>query len=524
MYWANNFVWTFDPREPVPFIPIELFPKQEELLRWMQQCSDDEVDGIVEKSRDMGVTWMCCIFLVHNWLFTNGYKGGIGSRKEDLVDKADEPDCIFEKIRMIVKRLPRWMLPKGFQHNKHDRHMLITNPERGCTISGEAGDNIGRGGRAKHYFIDEAAFIERAKKVDAALSQNTNVRFYVSTPNGNGNPFAQKRRAAAKPENHNSIRLFTLHWKSDPRKNYSVMEPNEHGRMREVWPWYERQKTKLQDPVVIAQELDIDYTASIEGICIPAKWVQAAIDFDNWLFQNHGKRLPRTIRKAGYDVAEEGKNLNVFTVLAGRVVTNIISWNFTDTTVSAKYVVQYGHRYNIERLNFDNDGVGLSISGALKSGGLGQRFEYYGVKNGGTPSLLRWPDAGESTDTSTPDPDYMKKRRTKTSKDKFLNARAENWWLLRIAFEKTYEYKELGVMWPLEELISIPDHLDLIDQLSSVLYQTQDNGKIKIESKKDMKVRNVDSPDYADSLVFAHVDRKITAKIGTATYTSESWG
>jgi hypothetical protein len=44
----------------------------------------------------------------------------------------------------------------------------------------------------------------------------------------------------------------------------------------DAYQFTELQKAK-KDPVMIAQELDLDYTASIEGICIPAAWVRAAV-------------------------------------------------------------------------------------------------------------------------------------------------------------------------------------------------------------------------------------------------------
>lgn len=518
-FWVNNFVWTFDPRCKPSLIPMVLYPHQEDFLDFLQTLCDEEVDGLVEKSRDMGVTWLCCIFLVHRWLFTDGFKGGIGSRKEDLVDKSDDPDSIFEKARMLLKKLPKWMMPRGFSWDKHDKHLSLSNPENGSTITGEAGDNIGRGGRNTIYFIDEAAFIERPKKVDAALSQNTNVRVYVSTPNGNANSFASKRRAAVKNPK-GPIRLFSMHWKQDPRKNYWLLrnpdgsvfaEGRGEGPSLASYPWYDKQVAIINDPVIVAQELDIDYTASIEGICIPAKWVAAAIDFEQWLYETKKLKLPKGFRYGGYDVAGEGRNKNVIIFRNGPLVTmaDIQSWMFTDTTRSAIRMAQICNAKNIERLNYDSDGIGTSISGSIKSGNIGMRARVKGIRNGGKCSSRRWP-------TST--------NKTIPSKDKFKNARAENWWMLRIRFEKTYEYKMLGVEHPLSELISIPDHEDLVRQLSSVLCEADtDDGKIKMESKKDMRERNVESPDYADALVFCFVEDVVKKEDDQESASMESY-
>ncbi len=70
------------------------------------------------------------------------------------------------------------------------------------------------------------------------------------------NPFAQKRHSGRIP-------VFTFHWRNDPRKDEQ---------------WYEKECLKIDNPVIVAQELDLNYQASVEGILIPAEWVQAAID------------------------------------------------------------------------------------------------------------------------------------------------------------------------------------------------------------------------------------------------------
>ena len=73
--------------------------------------------------------------------------------------------------------------------------MRINFAHTGSSISGEAGDGIGRGDRSSLYFVDESAFLERPELVEASLSQTTNCRIDVSTPHGMANPFAEKRHS-----------------------------------------------------------------------------------------------------------------------------------------------------------------------------------------------------------------------------------------------------------------------------------------------------------------------------------------
>ena len=60
-------------------------------------------------------------------------------------------------MRIIVRGLPREFWPAGFKPDDHMSYMRIVNPQTGASITGEAGDNIGRGGRKLIYFKDESA-------------------------------------------------------------------------------------------------------------------------------------------------------------------------------------------------------------------------------------------------------------------------------------------------------------------------------------------------------------------------------
>ena len=73
------------------------------------------------------------------------------------------------------------------------------------------------------------------------------------------------------------------------------------------------------------------------------------------------------------------------------------------------------------------------------------------------------------------------------SQDKrFYKLRDELWWRLR----EDFEYGR----------ISIPDDALLIAELTTIKFEERPDGKIQIESKKDMKTRGVESPNRADAL------------------------
>jgi hypothetical protein len=92
--------------------------------------------GLVEKSRDMGLSYLNVLSQTHAWLFEQGYAGLMTSRKEMLVDRRGDPSSIFEKIRIILRYLPSWMLPEGFSWSEHDNYMRLVNPENGSVLLG----------------------------------------------------------------------------------------------------------------------------------------------------------------------------------------------------------------------------------------------------------------------------------------------------------------------------------------------------------------------------------------------------
>lgn len=499
-YFVREWVWTYDPRLKIPAIPFLLFPKQEDFLLWLLEREETQTSGLAEKSRDMGFTWLCCTYLAWRWLFSPGFKGAVGSRKFDLVDKIGDPDCIFEKIRFILQRLPAWLVPAGYQ--KHSGLGKLVNPFNGATITGEGGDQIGRGGRSSIYFVDESAFIEHPKLVDAALSANTNVRIDVSTPNGNGNPFAQKRFSG-------NVAVFTMHWKEDPRKNrWQVVDKSGHvvmeGKPGElapdilpadcllVYPWYVAQKRVL-DEVTIAQEIDIDYTASLEGIAIPAKWVQAAVDlYKRVNLPRHGQII------AAMDVADGGNNKSILGARQGPVVFMVRERLAGNTIDTANWAIDQCRDAHAHFLNYDSVGVGSGVTALFQVRARENKLPLLtrGVNVGESPTDARWPDG-------------------KTAKEKFMNLKAELWETVRERFKKTYEFTQ-GSVFSLDELIAIPDDAELKAQLSNVLRFKTETGKIQIEKKDELRRRGVASPDKAEMLMllFAETAKPVQMAVG----------
>jgi hypothetical protein len=491
LFWFDNFVWATDPREITAKMPMILFPRQREMVLWLQEREANREGGLVEKSRDFGATVICSGYAIHGWLFREGFRAGFGSRKLEYVDNSEDDKTIFAKLRFTLDNLPWWMKPAPA--NYLSKYCLLKNFDRDNSISGEGGASIGRGDRTSLYFVDEAAFLERPHLVDAALSQTTNTRFDISTPNGLGNSFYKKRHGGKTP-------VFSCHWKQDSRKNHWLIEDADKNVIargngdidvavpegcRAYYPWYEKQVNELNDPVVIAQEIDIDYAASVEGICIPAAHVRAAVNLHLRI------EIPQNgALRASADLAGGGANQNVVGFMRGLVLQDDIeAWRNPSSNYNATKIKNLCEAREAASLCYDaGGGYGAAVADMARDADNPPRFKVRALHGNDSPSLTEWPEKGDNG-------------HRKTSRDKFVNGRAERWWMLRERFRKAWETVEGHKEYPLDELISIPNHAELIADLSKPLVVSSGTtGKLGIESKEKMKERGVESPDFGDML------------------------
>ena len=440
--FITDWGWTYDPRNPdigLPSsIPFVLFPKQEEFLGWLYEGWREREDGLVEKSRDMGISWLCVGFAAWMWIFHPGTTVGFGSRKEDYVDRIGDPKSLFWKLRHFIEMLPAEFQPRGFDMGKHAPFMRLVNPETGSVIVGEAGDNIGRGDRASIYFVDESAFLEHPELAEAALSQTTNCRVDVSTPNGVGNPFYRKRHGG-------KVDVFVFDWRDDPRKG-----PD----------WYEKQKLKL-DPVVLAQEVDRNYAASVTNAFIGADLVEAAM-----------KRGPADVPvtgglRVGLDVARYGDDQCVLSIRKGRALLKQIRWGKTDLVSTAGKARVEVENYlaageKLEQFAVDTIGIGAGVADMLR-----------GV----------WPDTY----------DRRKNVMVRTVVD--VNSS------LRMADGRHYNLRAFAAQQMKDWLAgaSLPNDPVLRAEMTALQYGFR-AGELLLESKDEAKARGVKSPDGFDSL------------------------
>ncbi len=467
--FVHDFGVTEDPRclsRGMPaLLPFVLFPRQRQWLEFVMQCWRDNVPGLTEKSRDMGVSWMAIALACTLCLFYKRMSIGFGSAKEVKIDSLGDPNCLFYKARTFLQSLPR-EFRGSWDIKKHAPHMRILFPDTDSAIVGEAGDGIGRGGRTAIYFVDEAAHLERPALIEASLSATTDCRQDMSSVNGRANAFAIKRYSG-------NVRVFTMHWRDDPRKDDQ---------------WYARKCTEL-DPITVAAEIDINYAAAVEGILIPSAWVQAAIGAHIKLGIQ-----PTGARYAGLDVADEGIDRNAFAGRHGFLLECVRSWSGKGSDIYKTVLRAFSicDEMKYESFDYDADGLGAGVRGDANS--INERRQ-----STGQPQIRDEAFRGSGA-VFDPEGEMVENRK---NKDYFLNAKAQAWWALRLRFQATYRAVVERLPYQADDIISIDPKLEeltaLAVELSQPTYAINGVGKLCV----DKAPAGTRSPNLADAVMIA---------------------
>jgi len=368
--------------------------------------------------------------------------------------------------------------------------MRITFPETGASITGEAGDNIGRGGRKAIYFVDESAHIPNPKALDASLSANTDCRQDMSSVFGMNNSFAERA--------HNSnIERFNFHWKDDPRKDDE---------------WEKRKRNEL-DPVIFEAEYNCNFMASVEGVVIPSAWVIAAVD----VHKRFGL-MPQGKKKAALDVADTGQDKNAMGLAQQFLISYVESWKGTadlDIYHTAERSFLLCDQNGVDGYLYDADGLGAGIRGDARK--INEARVAAGSKR---LSVQPFRGSGE-----VHNPEEIVPGTERTAGDFFENAKAQGWWTLRQRFQYTYRFVErlnsgedaiaLAMEIDVSKFISIAgdfaERAKFCMELSQPVWGLSKNGKMMVDkcpvgTKTEVR-KSISSPNLADTAMMLYAPR-----------------
>lgn len=480
-HWCD----TYDPRNAFSGVPTKLpfllFSRQVQLIQFLHELVQAQANGLVEKTRDMGATWAGVCFSVWLWLFWDGSSVGWGSREQDLVDKIGDPDSIFEKLRMTVRSLPDVFLPPNLTR-EHMSFMRMINPDNGASITGDVGDNIGRGGRKLVYFKDESAHYQHPELIEASLMDTTRVQVDISSVHGLGNVFHRKREAGQDWEPgetmvHDRVNVFVMDWRDHPAKDQA---------------WHDRRATEFRNnglSHVFAQEVDRDYAASVEGVIIEAAWVVSAI---NAHLKIDG--LEDGGWAAALDVADEGLDTNALCRRKGRVIRSLTEWGDRDTGVTTRRAVDACRGVGALDLQYDCVGLGAGVKAEAN------RLRDDKLMPPGI-TLVPWNAGGEVMDKEKHV--VPRDRNSPLNKNLFQNFKAQAWWHVARMFEHTHwaVTGKADFTYDPGDLISIDGNIPLIRKLQKELSQATMVQSSSLKMLVDKAPDGVRSPNLADSVI-----------------------
>lgn len=98
--FVDLFGVVYEPRlAEYPDVPFFPFPYQIEVAMRMANCETKGEDLLIEKTRDMGITWLVIWYILWAWLFKEKWYCLMGSRKEEEVDNK----CYSDDTEVLTK-------------------------------------------------------------------------------------------------------------------------------------------------------------------------------------------------------------------------------------------------------------------------------------------------------------------------------------------------------------------------------------------------------------------------------------
>jgi hypothetical protein len=234
------------------------------------------------------------------------------------------------------------------------------------------------------------------------------------------------------------------------------------GRMSRAWA---AQRAKLWgvNSALYQNHVLGEFCADDEDAVIPLAWAEAAQE--RWrLWEAAGCPDQDGQHVIGVDVARSGADKSVAAIRHGDVVTRLVTWAKADTMETTGRVKGFLEADPLARALIDVIGVVAGVYDRCREQGLNVDPFHAGKKTA---------------------------RKDKTGQFGFANVRAAAWWSIREILE------------PPESVLAIPPDDELLGDLTALHYTYTSDGKIKVESKDDVRKRIGRSTDKGDAVMQA---------------------
>lgn len=217
IWFINLFVFQFNPKKRKERVgPFLTWDFQERALldtpektgtKGILWCYENDRTCVVEKSREMGASWLFLIF--QDWLcllFDHSQVLDISKSADAVDDKS--PNSLFWKIRFMHRYMPDWLTGPVTAQS-----MFFGYERTDSYITGEASTaRAGVGGRAAVIFVDEFSKIREDREIREYTANTSDCRFFNGTHQGVGTEFY-------KLTEEDSVVKLRMHWSQHPAKN-----------------------------------------------------------------------------------------------------------------------------------------------------------------------------------------------------------------------------------------------------------------------------------------------------------------
>ena len=234
-YFIENYCFAINPDKPPKerVVPFKLWPVQKKLLKQLLTYTDT----FVEKSREMGCSWLTMAFELHQALFTDYFTClNISRREAEVQDSGCTFHSLMGRIKFMYDHLPKYM-----QLKIHAPFLTFRVIKTGSIIKGESSNkSAGRDTQYKMIFVDEAAHIDCFAEMYKSCRNSSDCLFLNSTPPTD--PFDNKY-VEIKNMTASGYTQLRFNWREHPEKDQA---------------WYKK-KTAGMSEEEIGQELEISY-------------------------------------------------------------------------------------------------------------------------------------------------------------------------------------------------------------------------------------------------------------------------
>jgi len=276
IFFIQVFVWQFNQLRKKggrQIGPWECWEYQEKILRAILWHIEEDEDLCLEKSREMGASWMMLLVCLWLWLFHRDQTFILMSRNEKMVDDKSSMS-LFWKLDFVIEWLPGWLVPKMERNSCY-----LKNHDCNCEFIGESTTAQSTvGGRGACVILDEFSQIREADAVWTRTASTAGCRIFNFTHLGVD--------TAAYRLSRSEVSKLIIHWSEHPLKRPGLYRQNLSTRKLEILdkdykfpddyrfildgtptggpfsglrsPWYDKTCRRMADQRGVAMDLDIN--------------------------------------------------------------------------------------------------------------------------------------------------------------------------------------------------------------------------------------------------------------------------